>query len=234
MIGRIVVNDELYELNEANGRRFHEAFTNEQLVVFPKFFKPEAFQFLTVEVTRMEQTRNRRDLFMPGSENTPRKMSTLGGTHIAQMSSLIPMLYGDEELLDFISGVAGERAFPAPDLVENYVCNFLHEVGDVHGGHVDIYPFAFLIMVEAPPQDAGGHLTMVKGSTTIQDLDDEQKVKRVYVPTGDVYLLRADQAAHRVSPLTKSGRRTVINFAYANEATLNLESYSSSVLYGES
>lgn len=233
MLSQLLVNTDRYPLTVDSGRRFYEMFAHDQLVVLPQFFKLEAFSLLAAEVHRMEQSKKRRDLLMQDSDNTPRKMSTLGGIDVTQMSTIIPMLYFDDALLDFISGVVGERVFLAPDLVENHVCNFLHEVGDIHGGHVDTYPFAFNTMIEAPAEGTGGLLTMVKNSTAIEELDDEQKAQQIYIPTGDCYVLRADKAVHRVSPLNQPGRRTVINFAYADEATADTLSYSSSVLYGD-
>jgi hypothetical protein len=180
----------------------------------------------------MEQRKKRRDLLMPESESTPRKMSTLSGKDIKQMSSIIPMLYFDEEIHRFLSAIVCETVYPVPDDVENYVCNFLHQDGDTHGGHIDTYPFAFNIMIEAPAEGSGGILELVKGSNVIKDLDDVTKVTSLYIPSGDCYLLRTDTTVHRVSPLINGGRRTIINFAYTNAVCLDLISYSSSLLYG--
>lgn len=233
MISSLLINSDLYELSSACGEGFRDTFNRDLIVILPKFFKPEAFAILTAEVQRMGQRKRRRDLLMPDSGNTPRKMSILSGTDILQMSSIIPMLYLDEEFRDFLSSIAGETVYPVPDSVENYVCNFLHLDGDTHGGHIDTYPFAFNIMIEAPPRDMGGTLEIVKGSSVLQDLDYETKVTSVYIPPGDCYLLRTDKAVHRVSPLINSWRRTVINFAYTNAASLNVWSYSSGILYGD-
>ena len=232
MVARLLVNNDIYELNEASGRGFRDTFFEHQVVTFPDFLTQGAFALLYAEVQRIQQIKIRRNFLMPGSENTPRRMSTIGGLDVAQMSSLIPMLYTDSDLLAFLSGVAGEQVFPVDDPVENHVLNFLHEIGDIHGGHVDTYPYAFNVMIEAPPRSAGGQLEMVKDSTVIKDLDDTSKVNRMYIPANTCYLLRTDKAVHRVSPLVSEGRRTVVNMAYANRDTLNEVSYSSSALYG--
>lgn len=233
MISRLLTNGEMYELTAACGERFSEVFRREQIVILPRFFNQEAFTLLAAEVKRMGQHKRRRNLLMPDSENTPRKMSILSGTDISQMSSIIPMLYSDEQFREFLSAIAGEPVHPVPDSVENFVCNFLHSAGDTHGGHIDTYPFAFNIMIEAPDKDMGGLLEMVKGSGSIQDLDDEIKVTKIYIPPEHCYFLRTDKSVHRVSPLIGSQRRTVINLAYANVSSLNVMSYSSSILYGE-
>lgn len=232
MVSRLLTNSDMYELTAACGERFNEAFRREQIVILPKFFNQEAFALLAAEVNRMGRHKRRRDLFMPDSENTPRKMSILSGADISQMSSIIPMLYSDEQFREFLSAIAGEPVYPVPDSVENFVCNFLHSAGDTHGGHIDTYPFAFNVMIEAPDKDMGGLLEMVRGSSSIQDLDDETKVTRVYIPPEHCYFLRTDKAVHRVSPLIDSQRRTVINLAYADASSLNVMSYSSSILYG--
>jgi len=234
MLGRFLVNNKTCNLSLAGGASFRELFLENQILILSDFFRAEAFELLKAEVKRMEQFKKRRDLLMRGTGNTPRKMSTLSGTDIDQMSSVIPMLYKDEEFCHFLSAIVGETVYPVPDKIENYVCNFLHQPGDTHGGHIDSYPFAFNIMIEAPPEGVGGVLELVKNSNEIKDLDDIKKVQSVYIAAGDCYLLRTDKAVHRVSPLIKTGyQRTIINFAYANKASLNVKSYSSSILYGQ-
>lgn len=231
MISSLLVDQSRYPLTEAAGAAYHEQFAREKYVRFPSFFTPKGFALLSDEVERLRRLSIRRDLQMEGSEGSPRKMSTLGGHVIGEYSTIVPQLYNDADLLAFLGGVAGEEVLVVPDPVENFVLNVLHKPGDIHGGHIDTYAFAFNIFIEGPPEDAGGALEFVPDSDQLEDLDGP-KVRRVWHRPNDCYLLKTDEVPHRVAPLTREVRRTIINMAFANHATVDLASYSSSVLYG--
>jgi hypothetical protein len=231
MIARLVVDQHRYPLTEAAGRSWRDAFKADKYVRFPGFFRPDGFELLRLEVDRLSRLSIRRDFQMMESGGTPRRMSTLGGHTVAEYSSIIPDLYNDPELLAFLSGVAGEEVLVVPDPVENHVLNILHQTGDIQGGHVDTYAFAFNIFIEGPPRDAGGALEYVPGKLELEDLEGPD-VRRQWHDAGDCYFLKTDEAVHRVAPLTRPARRTIINMAFANPATVNLASYSTSILYG--
>jgi len=231
MISRLMVDQDRYPLTAAAGAAYREQFERDKYVRFSGFFTPDAFALLADEVGRLRRLAIRRDLQMEGSGGSPRKMSTLGGHVIAEYSTIVPQLYSDTSLLTFLGGVAGEAVLEVPDPVENFVLNVLHRTGDTHGGHIDTYAFAFNLFIEGPPEDAGGALEYVPGSDQLGDLRGP-KVRRVWHQPNDCYLLKTDEAPHRVSPLTREHRRTIVNMAFANRATVDLASYSSSVLYG--
>lgn len=227
----LLVNEEQYPLDESSGARYREQFRDQQYVRLSDFFKPEGFALLRQEVERLSRIAIRRDLKIADSGGSHRKMSTLGGDEVARLSSLIPALYHDPGLLAFLSGIAGEPVLVVPDPVENHVLNILHQIGDIHGGHVDTYAFAFNLFIEAPEEGGGGALEYVPRSTRLEDLGGPKARSLTHAP-GDCYLLKTDEVAHRVTPLTRPGRRTIVNLAYANPATVDLASYSSSQLYG--
>ena len=231
MISEVLVDQDRYPLTAEAGAAYRQLFLLDQYACFPAFFRPAGLELLAAEADRLRRLSIRRELKMAGSGGTDRKMSTLGGHVIAQSSSLVPGLYHDPALLAFLSGVTGEPVLAVPDPVENHVLNVLHQPGDVHGGHVDTYAFAFNLCMEAPSEEGGGLLEYVPRSTRLEDLDGPG-VRRAAHQPGDAYLIKTDEAVHRVAPLNRPGRRTIFNFAYANPATLELASYSSSVLYG--
>jgi hypothetical protein len=231
MIARLLVDQERYPLTAAAGAAYREQFAREKYVRFGGFFTAAAFALLADEVGRLRRLAIRRDLQMEGSDGSPRKMSTLGGHVIAEYSTIVPQLYQDVDLLAFLGGVAGEEVLVVPDPVENFVLNVLHRPADIHGGHIDTYAFAFNLFIEGPPEDAGGALEFVPGSDRLSDLEGPQ-VRRVWHRPNDCYLLKTDEAPHRVAPLKREIRRTIVNMAFANRATVDLASYSSSVLYG--
>jgi len=231
MICDLLVDQDRYPLSAAAGAAYREAFLADCYVRFPGFFRPDAFADLAAEVERLRQAAVRYDLEMPGSEGTPRYMSTLGGQAIRQGSSLLPLLYADPRLREFLAGVAGEEVLLVPDAVEDFVINFLHRPGDVHGGHVDVYAFTFNVFIEGPQEGQGGALEMVPGSTRVADLDGPG-VRRIWHRPGDCYFIRTDQAVHRVSPLTVPVRRSIVSMALANRETVDRRSYSTSLYDG--
>ena len=127
-------------------------FLSFHFVRLPCFWQPEALVLLSQEVNRLSRFRKRRDLIMKATGDTPRRMSTLGPSDIRQHSSLLPLLYEDQTLLSFLSCIAGEAFYLAPDKTEDLVCNYLHLENDTHGAHIDTFPFAFNTTLEAPDE----------------------------------------------------------------------------------
>jgi hypothetical protein len=158
-------------------------------------------------------------------------MSTIGGILLSDNSSLIPMIYNDPELLKYLSALAGEEVLPVPDKNENHVVNILHKDGDLHGAHIDTYAYAFNIVIESPPAETGGgELEVYFGCQAVADIENEPATTFHFEP-GDAYFLKTDASVHSVRPLAGNHTRVVLNLAYANNATKNKISYSSSQLY---
>ncbi|MER6239095.1 HalD/BesD family halogenase [Streptomyces clavifer] len=144
-------------------------------------------------------------------------MTTLGGHHIAQESTLISTLYRNTGLLALLTALNGEGVLPVAEPVERHVLNILHQPGDTHGAHTDDYPLALVLFIEAPQASGGGLLEFNPGRRDLRSLD-EPGTCRLHHRAGDAYLLRSDLTAHRVTPLDRTGtRRTVLNFAYTIE-----------------
>ncbi|XEC32777.1 hypothetical protein JAO84_17000 [Streptomyces fradiae] len=191
---------------------------------------------LREEVGRLERAARRRDFEMECMGGSPRRMTTLGGQVIAEMSRLVPELYADTELLTFLSGLIGETALPVSDPVERHVLNILHREGDTHGAHTDDYPYALVMFLEAPDTpEEGGLLEYVPDAASLRDLTAGSASARrtAHHRAGDAYLLRSDTTAHRVTPLTRpEARRTVLNFAYTTPGAAPRSTPSARRLYG--
>lgn len=207
------------------------AFADDGFVVFPGLFAGPALVSLQAALEPALRRARRRELLMPDSDYTPRRMLTVGGDVLAAAAPRVPLLYHDPALRAALAEIAEGPLLPVPDPIENHVLNILDQIGDIHGAHVDTYAYAFNLLIEAPPPGAGGLLEFVPGSTQPADLVGP-RVRRVPLAAGDAYLLRTDRNVHRVSPLERAGRRVLLNFAYADETTVGLRSYSSSLLYG--
>ncbi|MEH2206186.1 MAG: hypothetical protein V7K53_19255 [Nostoc sp.] len=220
-------------LNRETGALLHEEFALNCYVKLPLFFNDDSFAILKAEVLRIfEQHSRRRDFNMKHEQNTPRHLSTVSGVVVAEHSQLIPALYRDSQLIEFLCGIAGTPVHLVPDPFDRHVIHRLDKIGDVHGGHLDTYAFAFAIFIETPPEGTGGCLEFVPHSMEISDLDTPF-AKRVGHNVGDCYFMKTNKSVHRVLPLLEEVKRTNLILTYADDETINIDiSYSSQPLYG--
>lgn len=207
-----------------------EVFRGQQIVTFYPFLSVEGLSLLQAEVHRVALHAKRHDMTIRESADTWRRMSTVGGELVSATSSLIPRIYNDPDLLAFLSEVAGEEVLPVPDPNENHVINILHHDSDVHGGHVDTYAYAFNLILHAPPSGKGGEVQICFDSLDPLDLATPSATTLEFAP-GDAYFLKTDSHVHGVRPIVGNYQRIGLNLAYANRATVQLVSYSSSKLY---
>jgi hypothetical protein len=210
------------------GQLFSRSFSENLVFVFENFFENWAFNLIAGEGKRLAAQAIRRDIFMEESRSW-RHMTTLGSEALRRLSSVVPYLYSSHDLMDFLSGVANERVLPVPDENEQFVLNCLERRGDYHGAHLDTYSFAFNLIIETPPPDAGGVVKI----TGARDQDPAIKFMEKSIPlrAGDAYFMRTNMAVHAVSPLAVDCRRLMFNFAYRSEGDAAATSYSSSKLY---
>lgn len=206
------------------------AFVAHHYVRLPAFLRPDGVQALRDEVQRLRTLAIRRDFAMACMRDSPRRMSTIGGEVLAEESGMISSIYGDPGLRAFLSALTGEDLVAVPDPVERHVLNFLHEAGDTHGAHFDDHPIAIVLFVESPPAAAGGLLEYVANAADLAELDSPA-VRLAHHEVGDAYVLKTDTTAHRVSPLVRGWRRTVMNMAYTTPLRASVRSESASVLY---
>ena len=211
-------------------KSIREAFRGQQLATFRPFLSVDGLSLLQAEVHRVALYAKRHDMRMRESVDTWRRMSTVGGGLVSATSSLIPRIYNDPDLLAFLSEIAGEEVLPVPDPDENHVINILHRDSDVHGGHVDTYAYAFNLILHAPPIGKGGEVEICFGSLNPLDLVTPSATTLEF-ESGDAYFLKTDSNVHGVRPIVGNCKRIGLNLAYANRATIQLVSYSSSQLY---
>ncbi|MFY0578542.1 HalD/BesD family halogenase [Cystobacter fuscus] len=107
------------------------------------------------EVFRLRECAFRRQFNMECMNNSPRRMSTLGGDGIQELSTLVPLLYGHPALLRFLSYVVDVEVETLPD-IDRYVVNDLHQSGDTFGAHYDDYPISLVFIIEGAPPEAEG------------------------------------------------------------------------------
>ncbi|QLY28337.1 hypothetical protein [Nocardia huaxiensis] len=210
-----------------------DRFAIEGYAPLPELFDAASLAGLDSELTRLELACTRRDFRMACMDGSPRHMTTLGGQAIATGSALIPRLYDDPSLRELLCAITGLELIAVPDPLERHVLNILHRPGDTHGAHIDDYPIALVVFLEAPPGPPdGGLLEYLSDSTDLRRFAMGQ-TRFAYHRRGDAYLLRSDTTAHRVTPLRRSGiRRVALNFAYTTEEFTPVRTSSAARLYG--
>jgi len=231
-ITSLLVNSKQYSLTATAGEQLHDTFVDNRAVLLQNFYQGSALELLRHEAERLAKNATRRDFKMVETDNSVRIMNTVNGDVIDEYSSLIPLLYNDPPLCEFLSAITGERLYTVQDPGENYVLNILHQKGDTHGAHIDTYAYALITVLEAPNEGDGGCQELVPRAIEQKELDGPNVV-RICPKPGDCVLLGAGDSIHRVAPLLRSSvKRMVIASSFANEKTLNQVSYSTEKLYG--
>ncbi|MEU7769612.1 hypothetical protein AB0B25_31760, partial [Nocardia sp. NPDC049190] len=86
--------------------------------VFPGLISLPGLLLLQDEIRRLRREGVRKEFLMECMENSPRRMTTLGGDVVDQLSSLVPGIYRDPLLLDIVEAACGERVIPLEDDVD--------------------------------------------------------------------------------------------------------------------
>jgi hypothetical protein len=224
-------NQYLVEQGERIAELMRE-YAPEGYVEMREFAPPEVWAAVVDEVDHLLTTAaHRRDITVASTGNSPRRYDAISRDDIVEGSTLIPSLYRSPELLRFLARLTGEEEIiHVPHEPEEVLITRMAEPGDSHGWHWDDYPFAMIWLIDAPPAEDGAtvefipHTTWDKENPRIDEHLVEHEIRRRNPPTGSIYLLRADTALHRVSPLTREGAvRTVLVFSFATPADLERE-----------
>ena len=204
------------------------AFARDGVARLPCPLEPAAWEALRAEVVALRPLAYRKEFRNARSDNTLRRMSTIGQAAIAASGArLIGALYRDAGFLGLLAAVAGGELHLASDPEEQYAINWLHREGDVQGAHRDTYAYGVILLVEAPPPGCGGRLEVWDAAGA-----GAEPAVRIEVAAGDCLLLRSDRHRHRVSPLECPGAsRLVLGLGYADGAVAPREIASSGPLY---
>ena len=232
LMNELIASREIQFEVEAKVDLFKQEFAKLGYVKLTSFFTQDVIDSLIQESYRLLDTHaKRKDFLMDETNFTPRKISTVSGHVIDKESQLISDLYCNEGVLNFLEEIANVRLFETPDVADKHAIHKLHRKNDIHGGHVDTYPFVLITCLESPGQDGGGELEFVPNSLNLEDLGTEKAIRDT-LKVGESYFMHASESVHRVLPLVKDTNRTVLVFTYADQQSKNIEvSYSSNKLY---
>lgn len=168
----------------------------------------------------------RRDVIIPETGNTPRRLSTVSQPQIQKSATIIPQLYRSEKLMTFLGGIAGATLHPCPWPEERFLILKHHAKGDTHGWHWGDYSFTLIWVLVAPPAEGGGLLQCVphtvwnKEAPAVNEYILENKISTYHHRSGDVYFLKSNTTLHRTTELTSDVERIILNLCWASEAEL--------------
>jgi hypothetical protein len=205
-----------------------EQFCTKGWLYIPSFIDTASLQNLRELWRKLQSSALRKDITINFNDvSSPRRMFTVSAVAVERLTRAIDGLYRDRNLLNIISQITGEQIEPIEDEVEKYVFNWLAFKGDLHGAHVDSFPYACTYTLFAPSEEDGGSLIISDRPEEALSLHGE----RFSFFSGDLFLFRCDKLFHQVSPLRKNADRVVLNMAYATPETRNRRSYSRASLY---
>lgn len=209
-----------------NPRQIRRDLSERGCAVVSELIPLELRQAVAAEALCLVETVGvRRDLTMPATAFTPRRMRNVTRDQIAEHGSVIQRVYESAWVVEMLSKAAGESAYRCPYEPEQFVVTRLESAGDTHGWHWDDYGFALVWVAECSPVADGGFVECVPDTVWDKDNPGVEQILRdrlVYALTleaGDVYLMRTDTTLHRVHPIRR-GRRTIVNMAFAREDQL--------------
>lgn len=192
--------------------------------------------------TLFETMGKRRDLVVKQSGNTPRKYTNLDRDTLASGSSVIPLIFRSQSVYDYLSEITRKEMLPVPYVPEEFIAARLHKAGDVHGWHWDDYTWALVWIFKMPDVSNGGSLEYIKrvdwnpDDPRIDEIVAAGPIERRHPAVGSAYLLKADTALHRVSPLAYDDERMIVCYSYATPQDLSkdVDHESMESLYPES
>ncbi|KQT65874.1 hypothetical protein ASG54_03380 [Aureimonas sp. Leaf460] len=225
-----LVERHLTSLSDSLVHYLAQDYRDDTMVVFRDILPIELRHAMEAEARALLQAEAcRRELIIEQSGGTPRAYSSVGRDAIRTNGTYIPAFFDSEAILSFLSHIIGEPIYRVPYKPEEFIINSQSRAGDTHGWHWDDYAFALVWVVDEPDVLSGGRVEFVprihwdKEDTRshLQRTLASEQIRSVHVPAGSCYLLRAKDALHRISPLTKETRRTVIVFTYATTDELS-------------
>ncbi|MEU0548220.1 hypothetical protein [Micromonospora sp. NPDC005979] len=203
-------------------------FADEHIVTLPGFCPPPLLAAVRDEaVGIMARHGTYHDLTFEITDNTPRRMRTVGQPVIRDEGPLVHNFYFAPVLLDFVADVVGEPVHTCPYAGEHYVISRLDANGDTHGWHWDDYTYGIILVLEAPHYTEGGFVQAVpntrwdKGNPDVYGALLSSQVRSYALEPGDAYVVKTNTTMHRVHPIRGEGRRTIVNMTLASTADLD-------------
>lgn len=229
-----LVEDHLNGFTAEYTKGLKDEFMKNQVVILDKLIPEPLKAGVHAEAKYLlSENGSRRDVAnMEVTGNTPRHYNSVGRDSIVENANLIPAFFNSKVIKDFLTQINNdEKLHAVPYQPEEYIINSQQATGDTHGWHWDDYAFALIWIVKAPKKGDGALIEYVPNTewdkndpkNCVQKVLDTHEVNTLYVPEGSCYLMKANTALHRITPLTGDSQRIVIVFTYASNEDFKKE-----------
>lgn len=205
-------------------------FAEEGVVNVSAILPEEMWAVLDAEAKRLAENDGvARDITIGETDNTPRKMITVGNSACREKGQIIPRIYDSEVFREFLSDIAGENVNQCPIVDEQIAISLLTEPGNTHGWHWDDFSFGLVWIIESPDPNDGGFTQCIpntvwnKKTPNVLKTIVENPIRSYSFPVGSFYFFRSGTTLHRVHPLIKKTRRLIVNMDWASDADLSRE-----------
>lgn len=207
-------------------KKFRQDFLRYGYVNFKNysFLPKELLDGVHQEVNQLlERFSVRRDIAIPSTDNTYRKMYNVNQPEIKVEGKLIPNLYESDALKGFLGSIARDDIVECWE-PEQYLITKLTHPGDTHGWHWGDYPYTLIWIIEAPEDpEIGGVLQCIphtewdKSNPQIWKYILNNTINSYHHLKGDVYFLKSDTTLHHVIPIQKKTIRIILNTCWASK-----------------
>lgn len=210
--------------------QLQQRFADEHVVTVSGLCPPDVFEGIRREAFDvMDRFGTSHDLSFEITDNTPRRMTTVGQPIIRSEGPSIHQFYFAPALHSLVSRVVGEPVHTCPYAGEHYVVSRLRTSGDTHGWHWDDYTYGLILVLEAPHYSQGGFVQAVPHTSWDKDDPDvygallKSHVRSYALEAGDAYIIKTNTTMHRVHEIRGDGQRTIINMTLASDGDLEKE-----------
>jgi len=225
-----LIGHDYQPLSRETGAR-HALRKGEHIIVLPGFLIEEGVRLFREEALRLLGAHGKRK-DLSALNGSPRHMTTVNGRHLLN-GEYIPGLLRHPALLEYVTGIVGERVVPYGDTNEACVLIELNNKGDTHGAHCDQFRGVLNVAVAMPDEaEDGGVLAYVPGVRDPAALRGKDR-REVWLKPGDAYVMdHTDDCVHEVTPLTRRGsRRIIASLAFSDPKHAGIPSQSSAQLF---
>jgi len=219
------ITGQINSMKLANTMKAVHSFASKHVAVIDSILPPQLFEELRAEARALLQKEaRRRETTIEESGNTPRAYLSVGRDALAKSSRVIPKIFANEALREFLSHVAGETLERVPYQPEEYILNCQSTAGDTHGWHWDDYSYALIMVLDAPDPLLGGRIEYLPNvewqrentESYLRDVLSRRQIESIHVGAGQTYFMKSNTTLHRVAPLAGHTTRSVVVFTYAS------------------
>lgn len=192
--------------NFSDIKSLKKEFSENNFVYIENVLKDDALLYLQNKINMLKSSSTRKEFLMPETEYSPRKMNIINGNVMNKQTDIFS-LYSNDKLLNTLSEITSNKVSLCEEKIENIIVSHLNKKADTHGWHLDDFPFAFILGIDMPNEKDGGAIEF--------EIPNSEN-KKVFLKSGDAYILRTDIVNHRVTPLLKENvERIILNFTYS-------------------